>query len=196
MPLNPRYHSLLLMVAFILGSCNSKSSGSKKENDTSTQSAIANAPVRNEVRVKYDITKPDKKYTLDQDLLEISGITWIDKSHLVAIEDLRPILYLIRLDGSATVEKKIPFHETTKEKFDVEDVTVVNNTAYALYSHGKIFQINNWNDKPSVKELSTFLSKENNTEGLCYDPVLNNLLVSCKNESDVADEKKINPCRV
>ncbi|HEV8082166.1 MAG TPA: hypothetical protein VGP55_03140 [Chitinophagaceae bacterium] len=35
-----------------------------------------------------------------------------------------------------------------------------------------------------------FLSKENNTEGICYDPVTKDLFVACKNESDAEDEKK------
>jgi len=41
-----------------------------------------------------------------------------------------------------------------------------------------------------VEKIKTFLSKENNTEGLCYDPVTKNLLVACKDESNVKDEKK------
>src|SRR4029079_13596660 len=44
--------------------------------------------------------------------------------------------------------------------------------------------------KPSIKEITTSLKKENNTEDICYDPVSNNLLVSCKNESGDEDEKK------
>src|SRR5580765_7090265 len=134
-------------------SCNSNTSATAKKEDTTVQAA----PEKKEESFTYDAAKPEKKWTLPNDLLEISGITWIDKNHLVAIEDLRPDLYLIRLDDSAIVEKKIPFHETSKEKFDVEDVTVVDHTAYAMYSHGKIFKIDNWNDKPEVKEIKTFL---------------------------------------
>jgi uncharacterized protein YjiK len=175
-----------LLVSISLYSCNSNTAASEKKEDTTVQAAPAKTPES----YTYDLAKPVKKWTLSNDLLEISGITWVDKNHLLAIEDLNPDLYLMRIDDSAVVEKKIPFHETSKEKFDVEDVTVVNQTAYAMYSHGKIFKIDNWNSKPSVKEITTFLGKENNTEGICYDPTLNSLLVSCKNKSDEEDEKK------
>src|SRR5437763_951644 len=77
-----------------------------------------------ETTYSYDLAKPAKKWTLPNVLLEISGITWIDNNHLLVIEDLRPNLYLLRLDNDAQIEKTIPFHETSKEKFDIEDVTV------------------------------------------------------------------------
>jgi hypothetical protein len=41
-----------------------------------------------------------------------------------------------------------------------------------------------------VERYETGLSKDNNTEGLCYDPVSKNLLIACKNETDEKDEKK------
>ena len=188
--MKPGFDRFLFLLVALLNSCNSNSSAPETNKDTAVQSAPEKAPEKNEGNVSYDIAKPDKKWTLPNDLLEISGNAWIDDNHLLVNEDIRPILYLIKLDGTATIEKKIPFHKTSNEKFDIEDVTVVNHTAYALYSHGKLFKIDDWNGKPSVKEMSTFLGKENNTEGLCYDPVLNNLLVACKNKSDVDDEKK------
>ena len=175
-------HSLFIIILF-LSSCNS---APEKKEDTPIQAAAE----KTSGKFQYDMGKPEKKWTLPNDLLEISGIAWIDNNHLLAIEDIRPDLYLLRLDNSVVVEKKTPFHETSKQKFDIEDVTVVGNTAYALYSHGKIFKVDNWRDKPDVKEISTFLSKDNNTEGICFDPTSNTLLVSCKNASDVEDEKK------
>ena len=181
----------LPFAAFIIFSCNSNTSAaSKKEKDTATTAEKGTTTEKGTAESTYDLSKPEKKWTLSNDLLEISGITWIDNNHLLAIEDLHPNLYLLNLDKNAQVEKTIPFHETSKEKFDIEDVAVANNIAYALYSHGKIFKIENWKDKPKVKEIETPLSKENNTEGLCYDPDLNSLLVACKKASGDDDEKK------
>ena len=140
--------------------------------------------------IGYDLSHPQKIWTLPDELLEISGISWIDATHLLAIEDLRPYLYLLRLGDKVSIEKKIPFGKSSGNKFDVEDIAVVGNTAYALWSHGKIFKITDWKNKPQVQEIKTFLKKGNNTEGLCYDPVLKNLLVACKNDADVEDEKK------
>lgn len=184
--MKPRFIYSAFLLLILTSSCNSNTSAPEKKADTTVQVATE----KGGENYTYDLGKPAKKWNLPGDLMEISGNAWVDKNHLLAIEDLRPVLYLIRLDDSAVVEKKIPFHQTSKEKFDVEDITIVNHTAYAIYSHGKIFKIDNWDDKPAVKEITTFLGKENNTEGICYDPVLNNLLVSCKNKSGIEDEKK------
>jgi len=61
---------------------------------------------------------------------------------------------------------------------------------YALWSHGVLFKIGDWQTNPSVEKIKTFLSKDNNTEGLCYDPVSQKLLIACKDASNVATEKK------
>ena len=45
-------------------------------------------------------------------------------------------------------------------------------------------------NKPQVDAIKTFLKKENNTEGLCFDPLTNKLLLACKDESDIPGEKK------
>jgi uncharacterized protein YjiK len=139
----------------------------------------------------YDLKTPDHAWRLPDQLVEVSGNTWVNKDHLILIEDMHPDLYLIKIDDkNATLEKTIPFAEEEKEKTDIEDVTIVNNTVYALWSHGVLFKISDWQNKPKVEEIRTFLSKANNTEGLCYDPVTQKLLVACKDASNVAAEKK------
>ncbi len=140
---------------------------------------------------KYDLNKPNRTWRLPEQLVEVSGNTWIDQNHLILIEDINPLLYLVRIDdGKLTLEKTISFKKESDEKFDIEDVTIVDNVVYALWSHGTLFKITDWKNNPSVDRLKTFLKKENNTEGLCYDPVTKKLLIACKDESDVKDEKK------
>ncbi len=178
----------LLAVVSIFCSCGSSDSNSTlKQKDTATNTAVTPSTT---VSYTYDLSSPQKKWVLPDNLSEISGNTWIDKNHLLVIEDLHPNLYLVRLDDKAVIEKTIPFGPETGDKFDIEDVTTANGTAYALWSHGGVYKINNWNDKPQVDKVKTFLKKGNNTEGICYDPVSKNLLIACKNESDVEDEKK------
>lgn len=60
-----------------------------------------------------------------------------------------------------------------------------------MWSHGSIYKITDWQTKPQVKEIKTFLSKENNTEGICYYPVTKNILISCKNDITQEDEKNL-----
>lgn len=138
----------------------------------------------------YDLSKPVQKWTLPKEFKEISGNTWIDKNHLLVIEDLHPNLYLLRLDEQPVVEKVIPFQQDNGKKFDIEDVTIADNIVYALWSHGTIYKISNWQGQPQVSEIPTSLTKENNTEGICFDPETHNLLIACKNESDIEDAKK------
>lgn len=139
----------------------------------------------------YDLKTPEHSWKLPEQLIEVSGNTWIDQDHLILIEDLNPDLYLVKIDDSKlTLEKTISFKKEDDEKFDLEDVTIVNDVVYALWSHGTLFKISDWKSKPSVEKIKTFLKKENNTEGLCYDPVTKKILIACKDESGIPDEKK------
>ena len=177
-----KYFPLFLSIAI----CYSCSSNSQKK-DKSSKSETAR---ENNISQSYDLSHPLIKWVLPDELNEISGQTWIDENHLLAIEDLHPTLYLLRLDSTATVEKTSTFKDSSDKKFDLEDITVVDGVAYALWSHGKVYKITGWQNNPEIQKFNTGLSKENNTEGLCYDPVSHNLLIACKNESDIEDEKK------
>ena len=65
----------------------------------------------------------------------------MDANHLILIEDINPNLYYIKLeDKNATLEKTIHFVETDMDKVDIEDMSYVNNTVYALWSHGVLFK--------------------------------------------------------
>lgn len=142
-------------------------------------------------RYSYDLKTPNRTWKLPKELMEVSGNTWVDENHLILIEDMHPDLYLFKINGTRSeMVKKIPFQKDEKNKFDIEDVTIVNNTVYALWSHGVIFKISSWNEKPVVEKITTSLNKQNNTEGLCYDPVTENLLIACKGHSGISDAKK------
>ncbi len=182
-----KFPPLFILLALLFCSCNLDSNASHKLSSSLSESENASG----ETAYTYNLNKPEHKWGLPPDLFEVSGNSWIDKNHLLIIEDLRPNLYVIRLeDNNAVVEKTIAFKENSGKKFDVEDVTIANNTAYALWSHGVIYKISNWQNKPQVKDIPTFLGKENNTEGICFDPVTNTLLVACKNNAAIEDEKK------
>ena len=138
----------------------------------------------------YDLSAPSRTWQLPDSLKEVSGNAWVDSNHLLLIEDLHPQLYLVQLGKESLIEKTIPFLQEQDKKFDVEDLAVSGNTAYALWSHGVIYQINNWKTKPSIQQWETGLTKKNNTEGLCLDPVSHNLLIACKNKAGEDDVKK------
>ena len=140
---------------------------------------------------KYDLKNPNHTWKLPAQLVEVSGNTWIDANHLILIEDLHPNLYYVKIDDkNAILEKSVSFANDDKEKFDIEDVTYIDNTVYALWSHGDLFKITGWQTKPIVEKIKTGLKKENNTEGLCYDPVTQKLLIACKDDPGIPDAKK------
>ena len=175
---------LLLIITAFIGCNNNNDSKEKKEDSKET------GPVQSG-KMDYDLTKPVQKWVLPNELLEISGNTWIDNNHLLVIEDLHPNLYYLRLDKDVpTIEKTIPFEAASDKKVDIEDVTSYGNAVYALWSHGVIYKITGWDNHPVTKELPTLLDKKNNTEGICADPSSGNLLIACKNESGLEDEKK------
>ncbi len=176
---------------FTFFSCTSNNDGDK------TNPVIVNVPDKPTTdstpgkEYRYELKTPTHSWKLPAQLVEVSGNTWIDNDHLILIEDLNPLLYLIKIDDkNATLEKTIKFKDEDKEKFDIEDVTIVNDVVYALWSHGTLFKISDWRNKPEVEEIKTFLKKENNTEGLGYDPVTKKLLVACKDGSGISGEKK------
>lgn len=139
----------------------------------------------------YDFKNPVGKWSLSDSLGEISGIVLLKNNNILAIEDLRPILYEIHLgDSSGTIVSQTEFRKTDEEKFDFEDLAMIGDTIYALWSHGAVFKINKQKVGSTSHRTKTWLKKDNNTEGLAYDPVTGNLLIACKEEAGIEDAKK------
>ncbi len=179
---------LLILVAF--SSCGNNS-GSEKVNGTDKGKDTSLVEKRNLGSDAYNFAKPSHTWRLPDQLVEVSGNSWLDANHLILIEDLHPSLYVIKLDDkNATLEKTVPFADTEKDKVDIEDVTIVDSIVYALWSHGALFKIVDWQSTPKVTKIKTGLTKRNNTEGLCYDPVSKTLLIACKDDAGIPDEKK------
>ena len=187
------FYILLLSVFFLWGCGNNKTINSKDPVviNLPAKSSIDSSVKKSISGFNYDLKNPTQSWRLPSALVEVSGNTWVDKNHFILIEDLHPNLYLIKLDSKkALLEKEIPFQKNEKDKFDIEDVTLVDDVVYALWSHGVLFKISNWRSAPDVQKISTFLSKKNNAEGLCYDPVTKKLLIANKDDSGLKDEKK------
>jgi uncharacterized protein YjiK len=185
---------LLVIVMFICPACKLKSANTDSHDTTVTSERNTLDTSKHPSDTggfKYDLKNPNHTWRLPDQLVEVSGNAWVDADHLILIEDLHPDLYLVKLgDKTATLEKTIPFAEQEKDKVDIEDVAYIDNTVYALWSHGVLFKITNWQSKPQVEKMNTGLTKDNNTEGLCYDPVSKELLIACKDDAGIEDDKK------
>lgn len=127
------------------------------------------------VNLPFDFDHPAEVINLPQKLHEISGITFYKKKELACIQDEKGVVYFYDI-------KKEKLRNTTpfaKDR-DYEGITNVNDTLYVLCSNGEIFEIDSKNEDGLVNIYSTFLTKQNNCEGLCYDNKLHRLLIACK----------------
>ena len=176
------FRPLVLIVGLLFHySCNDKPEAKKEEEPKPVSLSST----------EYDLLKPRKSWTLSDSLAEISGIAFKKNETLLAIEDLRPVLYELNLqDSVGVIANQIQLRETDKEKFDFEDLAVIGDTVYALWSHGAIFKIVKQKKGATSERMKTWLKKENNTEGLAYDPVSGNLLVACKDDAGLEGVKK------
>lgn len=130
----------------------------------------------NYTKFPYDIYKPAKVFELNDQLREISGLTYYNEKSLLCINDEKGIIYKYHLKKKE-ITKKYEFDKSG----DYEGIEMIDSLVYVLRSDGNIFEVNHLKEKDisSVKQ-STFLNAGNDTEGLAYDTESNSLLIACK----------------
>jgi uncharacterized protein YjiK len=137
----------------------------------------------------YSINEPDATFELPGELREISGLSLCDDGeHLVAHNDEEGTIFVLsKQDGK--VERKIDFWD----EGDYEGIEVVGDDAFVIKSNGNIYQVKNFlkDEHPQTIKHSSFLNKENDVEGLGYDPARNALLVGCKGKGFHDDGSKM-----
>lgn len=124
----------------------------------------------------YNLQDPNETYKLPNSLMEISGLSYLEKDLLACVEDENGSIYIYDL------KKEEVRHEY---KFagggDYEGIEIIGKRAYILKSSGDIYIVKEYyKDKPEVSKNENLLSKRNDAEGLGYDPLSNSLLVACK----------------
>lgn len=126
--------------------------------------------------IPYDLDHPDEVRALPKVLKEISGIVPLDERRLLCIGDDKGEVVVLGLK-KGDIKHTIPFGKD----HDYEGITLVNDTLFVLNSKGTLFRVTGWQtDTPISHPLHSFLRKENNTEGLCYDARNQRLLLACK----------------
>lgn len=123
----------------------------------------------------YNLSSPDKTYTLPPTLNEISGITFLNKNEIACVQDELGIIYIYNLkEGKITKEYK------TGLVGDYEGITLVGNTIYLLRSDGVLIEYPDFR-APNMKIKEYFLNLPSlNNEGLCYDMENYRLLIAAK----------------
>lgn len=133
----------------------------------------------------YDIDNPVKSWELSKELMEVSGLSFIDNNRLACVQDEKGKVYLFSLK-TGEIEKKIDFANDG----DYEGVEVVKNDIWILKSNGTLHKIKDFlkETQPKVKKYPTVLSGKNDAEGLTYDFISNQLLIACKGHPFVDDK--------
>lgn len=129
----------------------------------------------------YQLKRPDNKYFLPYVLSEISGLTYINSESLLAVDDETGKIFEYSL-----LKKKIVHSIEFSGPGDYEGIEIVGNTIYALESDGDLFVFDySGSKKKTARKFENELSRENDTEGLGYDPINNVLLIVCKEKGEV-----------
>lgn len=127
------------------------------------------------IQQHYQLSTPDKSYTLPPSLNEISGITILNNNEIACVQDELGIIYIYDLkDGKISKEYK------TGLVGDYEGIAIVSNTIYLLRSDGVLVEYPDFRSPNlRIKEYALNLPSLNN-EGLCYDMKNYRLLIAAK----------------
>ncbi len=155
-----RNATLLIIIA--LASCNNPIVTDKTADDHPNSKVIF--PTKNSV------------HELPPELSEISGITFLSDTVLVAIQDEEGILYYYNLPQNKIVKK-----QTFAGSGDYEDLAKVGADMYVITSEGVLTHIKNFEStSPVVTKVATPFSKKNDIEGMAYDAKNHRLLIAPK----------------
>jgi len=136
-------------------------------------------------RIEYDLSAPDKVYTLPPALYEISGMTETDASTIACIQDEHGIFFFYDINKNKIVRQIIFGSEG-----DYEDIARVDKTLYVMRSDELLIEIKDFSsDNFKSASYSTGIPG-GNTEGLCYDRMNNRLLIVPKETSDDNPDNK------
>jgi uncharacterized protein YjiK len=138
----------------------------------------------NEKQFMYDLSKPDKRITLPAVLHEVSGLTEIDSTSFVCIQDENGVLFFYDLIHNR-ISRELPFAYNG----DYEGVTRVGRSIYVLRSDGALYEIPDLNAESAQTVYHMNSIPAHNNEGLCYDPLGHRLLVGSKGKVD--DEARV-----
>lgn len=140
--------------------------------------------VTDQLRVAYDLKRPNEKYFLPYVLEEISGLTYTENNTILTVDDESGKIYEYDPNKEKIIHS-IKFHKND----DYEGIEIVGNKIYVLRSDGDLFRFK-YSDKKETKsnKYETDLSRKNDTEGLGYDPMTNRLLIACKEEGEISDK--------
>lgn len=127
----------------------------------------------------------EKTWHLPRILREVSGIAFLEPDKIIAVQDERGSIFIYNLETS-TLEKEIEF----AGRGDYEGITLHENIAYVLESNGTLYEIRDFLTDAKTQKIETFLSSENDAEGLFYEKAKRRLLIAVKHRDPVSKDQK------
>ena len=140
---------------------------------------------------KKENQKTDPKITIAErwkmpDILrEISGIAHINGDIFACVQDEEGKIFVFNM-STKKIENEIQFGDAG----DYEGIALVNETAWIVRADGRLFEVKNFKQKPTLQQHTTHLTEKQNIEGLCYDKANNRLLLAIKGKEPNTDDYK------
>jgi uncharacterized protein YjiK len=135
--------------------------------------------------IEYNLSAPDKVYTLSASLREISGITELDQSTIACVQDEHGTIYIHDINTNQSI-RKINFGG----EGDYEGIARVDKSLYIQRSDERLTGIENFNSENYKKTVYETKIPGKDIEGLCYDKKNNRLLIVPKEISEDKPENK------
>lgn len=116
-----------------------------------------------------------KKWAMPPELLEISGISWMDDQRMACVQDEAGSLFIYNLRTSR-VEREIPFAGPG----DYEAVSKAGDRFYVMRADGYIFELDPTAKNPVVQKMDIGWSGKHDIEAMSYDAAGKRLLLTDK----------------
>lgn len=135
----------------------------------------------------YNLKKPDAKYFLPYVLEEISGMTYYKSGMIACVQDEDGKVFFYDHKKRA-LEKTIRFDGSG----DYEGIATDGKRIFVMESNGDLhkFVLDKQGNIHKSKKYNTDLRKNNDAEGLVYDPISDQLLIACKGDAGLKGDKK------
>ena len=132
----------------------------------------------------YNLNEPDQTFILDNDLDEISGLSYAN-GKLYAVQDEKGVVFTLNPSTG-----KIMLEQKFKGKGDYEAIEVAGNYVFMLKSNGNLYMspLDDISEE-SNKKFDLGFDDDWNFEGMGYNPATKELLLCAKRKASSAEKE-------